>query len=118
MLNNIPEYFNRNLFIRSVLEVEERHISRQDLQTVSSVALVKTKRELCPSSGKTCHKCKGKNHFAEKCRVSKRRINAVQNNDGGVKEINDSSLSDYESVATIAVNNVAEKYLCGDDCEG
>ena len=72
------------------------------------------KRELCPAFGKTCRKCKGKNHFAEKCRASKRRINAVQNDDGGVNETNNSSLSDYESVATIAVNSVAEKSICAE----
>lgn len=35
------------------------------------------KKELCPAYGKTCAKCKGRNHFAARCKASKKRIHAV-----------------------------------------
>ncbi len=39
----------------------------------------KHKKKECPAHGSTCHKCKGKNHWANVCKSRKSRIDEVEN---------------------------------------
>ena len=68
------------------------------------------KRDLCPAYGKTCSKCRGKNHFAAKCRASRERVRAVQD------QMASDEGTDYEPVDTVftteaSVNVVETKMI-------
>jgi hypothetical protein len=60
------------------------------------------KRELCPAYGQTCSKCKGKNHFAARCKASKRRVNALNENSSS-----ESDSSEFEPVDAVSTTNDA-----------
>ena len=60
-------------------------------------------KELCPAFGKTCYKCNGKNHFAVKCKLSrKKRVQTVTTQQYD-RENNSSSGSDYGLVDSVTI---------------
>ena len=66
------------------------------------------RKEACPAEGKICAKCKGRNHFAARCKASKKRVNMVQAKADGHD-------SKYELVDTVMtrekVNNLSMKMI-------
>ena len=60
-------------------------------------------KELCPAFGKTCYKCNGKNHFAVKCKLSrKKRVQTVTTQQYD-RENDSSSGSDYGQIDSITI---------------
>jgi hypothetical protein len=51
------------------------------------------RKDKCPAYGQTCEKCKGKNHFANKCIATRKRINAVA---AGWDPNDDEQMTEYE----------------------
>ena len=60
-------------------------------------------RELCPAYNKVCSKCKGRGHFAAKCKASKRRVNAIAM---GLDPESSDSDCDFESVDSVSMMDV------------
>ena len=59
-------------------------------------------KELCPAFGKTCYKCNGKNHFAVKCKLSRKK-NVQTFTTQPYDHENDRSGSDYGQVDNIKI---------------
>ena len=60
-------------------------------------------KELCPAFGKTCYKCNGKNHFAVKRKLSrKKRVQTVTTQQYD-RENDSSSGSDYGQIDSITI---------------
>ena len=66
------------------------------------------RKEACPAYGKICAKCKGRNHFAARCKASKKRVNMVRVEAEGHD-------SEYEPVDTVMtrekVNSLSLKMI-------
>ena len=68
-------------------------------------------KELCPAFGKTCYKCNGKNHFAMKCKLSrKKRVQTVTTQQYD-RENNSSSGSDYGQVDSVTMVNAVSQEM-------
>lgn len=59
------------------------------------------KKEMCPAWGKVCSKCKGKNHFASKCKASSRRVHAVQ---AGWEPGSNDDPPEYEEIDCVTIH--------------
>lgn len=93
--------------IHKVSEAKTNKSRELDKQCKFCGQLHAMRKELCPAWGKTCNRCKGKNHFAIRCKTSNKRVCAIAAATQESDEYEEIDCVSTQTSETIQVNTVS-----------